>query len=156
MLCHYTPAFKAGEEALAAVSWGTQAELGECGRTRALVLKKEAEYFMFSEKGQALPLPNQWNTSLSPRHSLFAFLSQKAENWHRSFCHPSCPVATTGSSSHALTASTCHISTDPCKPATPVRAVGQGTTAKTGPWDTESRRGCWCYTTTVPGCLGSW
>lgn len=157
MLCRYTLAFKAGEEALAGVGWGTWAELGECGRTRTLILKKEREYFTFSEeKAQALLLPTQWNTSLSPGHLLFAFLSKKAENWHWSFCHSSCPIATTGSSSHALTANTCHISTDPCKPATPVRAVGQGATAKTGPWDTESRRGCWCYKTTIPSCLGSW
>lgn len=60
MLCHYTLASKAGEEALVGVGWGTWAELGECGRTRTLILKKEREYFTFSEeKAQALLLPTQ-------------------------------------------------------------------------------------------------
>lgn len=87
------------EEALAAVSWARRAELGECGRTRALAPMKKTGYFIFSEEKALTPLlPTQWNTSLSPRNPLFAFFPQKAENWRWSFCCPGCPATTTGSS----------------------------------------------------------
>lgn len=41
---------------MAAVSWGTEAELGECGRTRVLVPMKKTEYFIFSKEKALTPL----------------------------------------------------------------------------------------------------
>ena len=55
MLCQYILAFKAGEEALAAVSQGTRAELGECRRTRALVPMKKTVFFLLRGEGFDTP-----------------------------------------------------------------------------------------------------
>ena len=60
VLRHYILAFRAGEEALGAVSWGTWAELAEHGGTRALVPVEKTKYFVFSEeKALTALLPTQ-------------------------------------------------------------------------------------------------
>lgn len=140
MLCHYILTFKAGEKALAALSQGTHGLSWEsvAGQEHWSPWRRQS---ILSSQRRRL-----WHPCCPPSeiHLLaletlcLHFFSQKAEDWHWSFCHPCRPIARTGSSSCALTANVCPISRAPCKPALPVRAVGQVTTEKIGPWAMEN------------------